>query len=532
MARSNTNQPCNGTSNDSRPQLHPSVVEIATPSTLSSMPNQIERFTSSSSIDDIFMSSHHLSNHFHNQNEYRSSKKNQESDSNTPITTTNVILDYLLYLSINARLEQAKHDLQDLTGQPSTIASQRKKGQGVDAIVEGLLQSYRTQETSLLLPLPLKHRLCLCQLLHLMFDRSNLTSSSPLKSTRILQSSTNKQRAHKLPSYLAKFEKHFKNPLLSRCRKHRLNICNECNQNPDQFSTFPPWSRKRTKPIPTRKTAPGLIDAIPVFINNSAITYRLAHKKLEFEQNESSILVKPMWYDLLLSLLTQSAIECYLCDSYSSIDALLEIFSYGDIDPSDYHSDNSESEDEDPHVAANRADDYLLWQRTTFLDEFREKKKERMEEFLNVKGKLEQHFENLAIKYPIRHLEEEMLAYCKNVASFMDVPALMTIHNISLTDNEEFPIELFPIPGRYYGGIDIPMSEEEEGEENNDNEGIDELLSDATQSSPCSLDSQNIIMNVVQHESNSEHFDDLNEAKKRRVSERVDKSMLSKKIKN
>ncbi|CAG8454547.1 5922_t:CDS:2 [Diversispora eburnea] len=453
MPRSNANQPYqnnhNGTSNDSRLQLPLSVVEIATPSTLSSMPNQIERFSTSSSINDIFKSSRHLSNHLHNQNEYHRSQQNQESDNNTPISTTNVILDYLLYLSINARLEQAKNDLQDLTEQPSTIASHRKKGQGVDAIVE---------ETSLSLPLPLKHRLCLCQLLHLVFDRSNLTSSSPLKSTRILQSSTNKR---KLPSNLAKFEKHFKNPLLSRCRKHRLDICNECNQNPDQIFTFSPWSRKRTKPIPTRKTAPGLIDSIPVFINNNAITYRLTHKKSGFEQNEPSILVKPIWYDLLLSLLTQSAIECYLCDSYSSIDALLEIFSYGDIDPSDYHSDDSESEDENPHIAANRADDYLLWQRTKFLDEFREKKKERMEEFLNVKGKLEQHFENLAIKYPLRHLEEEMLGYCRNVAN-----------------------------------------------------------------------SQNIIMNLVQHENNGERVDDVNETKKRRVSESVDKSMLSKKIKN
>jgi len=87
------------------------------------------------------------------------------------------------------------------------------------------------------------------------------------------------------------------------------------------------------KPIPTRRTAPGLIDAIPVFLNTCAITYRLAH-----DNENESITVKSMWYELLLDLLTQATIECYLCDSYNSIDALLEIFSYGDIDPSDYHS--------------------------------------------------------------------------------------------------------------------------------------------------------------------------------------------------
>lgn len=141
---------------------------------------------------------------------------------------------------------------------------------------------------------------------------------------------------------------------------------------------------------------------------------------------------------------------------------------------------------------------------------------------MNVKGKLEQHFVNLAIKYPIRHFEEEMLAYCKNVASFMDVPALMTIHNISLTNNDKLPIELFHIPGRYHGGIDIPMSEEDD-----DEEVIGELLSDRTQP-PCKLDSQNMIMNIDLNKNDREHFD----SKKRRVSEGVDKSMFSKKIKN
>lgn len=131
------------------------------------------------------------------------------------------------------------------------------------------------------------------------------------------------------------------------------------------------------KPIPTRRTAPGLIDAIPVFLNTCAITYRLAH-----DNENESITVKSMWYELLLDLLTQATIECYLCDSYNSIDALLEIFSYGDIDPSDYHSDDSESDDDDdPHFAATRAGDYgnvqHIWMK------FRQKKKERMEEVRN-----------------------------------------------------------------------------------------------------------------------------------------------------
>jgi hypothetical protein len=180
--------------------------------------------------------------------------------------------------------------------------------------------------------------------------------------------------------------------------------------------------------------------------------------------------VKPMWYELLLDLLTQAAIECYLCDSYKSIDVLLEIFSYGDIDPSDYHSDDSESDDDDdPHFAATRADDYLLWQRTAYLDEFRQKKKDRMEEFLNVKGKLEQHFENLANKYPIRKFETEMLNYCADVTGSLETPALMTGHK-SLKNNNGLSSELFHIPGRYYEGIDIPISDDDYDDCDNDME--------------------------------------------------------------
>ncbi|CAG8793201.1 30623_t:CDS:2, partial [Racocetra persica] len=210
-----------------------------------------------------------------------------------------------------------------------------------------------------------------------------------------------------------------------------LSICNSCLQYSDNSTiTIPQLPRKKTtspKPIPSRKMAPGLIDAIPIFINTSAITYRIANDQLDFDHNDSS-LVKPLWYDLLLDLLTQ-------------------IFSYGDIDPSDYHSDNSESDDdEDSHFAATRADDYLLWQRTPYLDEFRQKKKARMEEFLNVKGKLDQHFENLAQKYPIHDLEIEMYKYCSKVNStYMKAPELITLHGAST--NLDFPVELFQIPG-------------------------------------------------------------------------------------
>ncbi|CAG8549557.1 7456_t:CDS:2, partial [Scutellospora calospora] len=289
--------------------LSSSNVRIATPSTFPSVQDQIQPFTPTIDKSPNSMSNINPINSFNFIN---------RQTSTTP-TTTNIILDYLLYLSINARLEHTKNDLQEIPEEQLQFAKlYHKKGQDVKQIVEGLLQSHRIHASSLRLPLSLKHRLYLCQLLYLVFDRSIL-SSTPLKSTRVQNSSTiptrsqsptsqsllssatinlsQKQRAHKLPANLLKYEKHFKNPLLSRCRKHRLSICNTCLQHPNNSSTIPPWSRRRAtppKPIPSCKTAPGLIDAIPVFITTSVITYRIANEQqMDFDHNDSS-LVKPL----------------------------------------------------------------------------------------------------------------------------------------------------------------------------------------------------------------------------------------------
>uniref|UniRef100_A0A1D1ZH56 Uncharacterized protein n=1 Tax=Anthurium amnicola TaxID=1678845 RepID=A0A1D1ZH56_9ARAE len=468
----------------SHPTNTNSTVRIATTTNLPLIQDQIQPFTNSNVMKSSNQPPNHLPVHYSQPSNLT---HNNTLITTTNATTTNVILDYLLSLSINARIDQTKNELKNDNDQQQKFYN--KKGQGVDAIVEGLLQSHRTQASSMLLPLPLKHRLYLCQLLHLVFDRSHIVASgsSPSKTNHVSTPSTTTtkstnmtntntstistatrnninnnnnslQKSHKLPASLVKYEKHFKNALLSRCRRHRQSICSACQQHPSNSSVTPPMTRRRStppKPIPTRRTAPGLIDAIPVFLNTCAITYRLSN------DDDESMTVKPTWYDLLLDLLTQAAIECYLCDSYNSIDALLEIFSYGNIDPSDYHSDDSESDDDDPHFAATRADDYLLWQRTTYLDEFRQKKKDRMEEFLNVKGKLEQHFENLANKYPIRDFEKDMLNYCANVTESLEPPALTTEHKAN-KNNDKLSNELFHIPGRYDGGIDIPMSDDDD----------------------------------------------------------------------
>ena len=40
----------------------------------------------------------------------------------------------------------------------------------------------------------------------------------------------------------------------------------------------------------------------------------------------------PKWYDLFLELLTQAAIESYLCDGQVGLESIFEIFSYGRVE--------------------------------------------------------------------------------------------------------------------------------------------------------------------------------------------------------
>src|SRR4051794_4141429 len=53
-----------------------------------------------------------------------------------------------------------------------------------------------------------------------------------------------------------------------------------------------------------------------------------------------------------------------------------------------------------------------------------------------------------------------MLNYCADVTGSLGTPALMTGHK-SLKNNNDLSSELFHIPGRYCGGIDIPMSDDD-----------------------------------------------------------------------
>jgi hypothetical protein len=71
----------------------------------------------------------------------------------------------------------------------------------------------------------------------------------------------------------------------------------------------------------------------------------------------------PRWYDLFLELLTQAAIERYLCDMQTGLESIYEIFSYGDVedeDEPDHHADDPGTPQEHPlshHSSGANADD-------------------------------------------------------------------------------------------------------------------------------------------------------------------------------
>jgi hypothetical protein len=73
----------------------------------------------------------------------------------------------------------------------------------------------------------------------------------------------------------------------------------------------------------------------------------------------------PRWYDLFLDLLTQAAIQAYLCDGKTGLETIYEIFSYGYVEDEEEEDTIEEEEDDEEdvwHVKA--ADHHLLFPKT------------------------------------------------------------------------------------------------------------------------------------------------------------------------
>lgn len=123
-------------------------------------------------------------------------------------------------------------------------------------------------------------------------------------------------------------------------------------------------------------TGPGLAEAIPAFLKTSA---NMLRSVLEHNQDMKPLKVAgqsvmgggmpPRWYDLFLDLLTQAAIQCYMCDGQTGLETISEIFSYGyveDEEEIDYEDEEDEEEEEvnDDLWTVKAADHHLLFPKT------------------------------------------------------------------------------------------------------------------------------------------------------------------------
>ncbi|KAG1067757.1 hypothetical protein G6F42_026462 [Rhizopus arrhizus] len=141
----------------------------------------------------------------------------------------------------------------------------------------------------------------------------------------------------------------------------------------------------------------------------------------------------PRWYDLFLELLTQAAIESYLCDTQAGLEPIFEIFSYGDVEDEE-HEDEEDSDDDDddePHEqeidewGIRAADHHLLFPKTRTMHLFKTQVREREKDFLVVEGvDLQTHFEKLAQRFPLQTFEKSMGDFIQMILDSMDIPAL------------------------------------------------------------------------------------------------------------
>ncbi|KAI7821674.1 hypothetical protein BC939DRAFT_455077 [Gamsiella multidivaricata] len=258
----------------------------------------------------------------------------------------------------------------------------------------------------------------------------------------------------------------------------------------------------------------GLVDAIPAFLKCSAMSYRDIAKAMvdkgELEDMKGTRVLEG-WYRLLLEMMTQAAIESYLCDEDSGCDTILDVFSYGD-DPDnetvlkDFKLEKSAESSEEtssssstmtgveglqfqslnslgstsmsslkgqyPHqqpsnssamlhdVTTQDRQDDILFAKTPAYESFKKAKDERMQEFLTLNGAtMEQHFADLAAKYPLIIFERQMTHFIARSQQLLVDPKLsQTVAPMGL---------LIPPTTSAYadGSLSMPVSEDEDEDE-------------------------------------------------------------------
>ncbi|KAI7857471.1 hypothetical protein BDC45DRAFT_501234 [Circinella umbellata] len=397
------------------------------------------------------------------------------STSSSSSSTDKVILDYLLYISIQAQLKQTNYELEKSPSPSSdtmndcpddikniTILNRRQDKQAIiDSTVTGIFSSNnninndisRYYFTTSPESTPFQQRLNLYLLSNHVLARYDAISNDHVIIRR--------RRNNKLDD---KEHTLFTTPIspVSCRRHHRRPTCESC-------------------PTRTTKKKSGLMDSIPVFLKTSADLLRRALDNSNNNNKESDNVnnnttnepstsssssspstVKPMvfagqqvmgggmpptWYDLFLNLLTQAAIECYLCDGQTGPESIFEIFSYGyvededepdvleDEDDEENDDDTSDAEDsfsDEELWSVKAADHHLLFPKTRTMYLFKTQVQEREKEFLDVdkENNLQQHFNKLAQRYPLFEFEKSMHEFISMVFNSMDVPALDKVSSL------------------------------------------------------------------------------------------------------
>ncbi|SAM04003.1 hypothetical protein [Absidia glauca] len=359
---------------------------------------------------------------------YFSLPTNHQTTIPTATASTNkVILDHLLYLSIRSRIKkQQRHQQRQPSSHRSSPCHSRRERQNkaVESMVTGILSSHRNNS---------KHhqeldphfgqRLHLCQLAALVFGRYDTTAG-----IYDIPSSPTNQHRHSLS-------------LLTHCRMHHQENCmHDC-----------PTTTTTTTNL-ARHSSTTLIQAIPVFLK---VTAGLLRQTLDKQQKDKTPMMvdgeKVMggglprtWYALFLDLMTQAVIEAYLCDGQVGMESIVSVFSYGymddenDDDPEEEDHDDQDSEDDDDNDdSLCAADHHLLFPKTRSMFIFKTQILEREQEFLNRRAgsSLQEHFQQLAAKYPVELFDQSIRNFIQMILDTMDIPALEKDGRYNTTTN-------------------------------------------------------------------------------------------------
>ncbi|KAG0310478.1 hypothetical protein BGZ97_012536 [Linnemannia gamsii] len=255
-----------------------------------------------------------------------------------------------------------------------------RKGSNVEAIVDGILKSHRSNGPLQTLPRHIKIRLHLCQLTSMVFGRFDVASSTNSAGLNIYSAFHSRRHGVSRAAIRQRFANSERGqqmqPLFSQpipasayCRRHHRRDCKRtcCTlaklQQEQQLalelkkklanSYFMNTVRKQE-----HQRVAGLVDAIPAFLKCSAMSYRdivnsseAEHKKdkeaKEDKEADSKdkekdpeqengdvekekVKVLEGWYKLLLEMMTQAVLESYLCDENTGFDTILDVFSFGD----------------------------------------------------------------------------------------------------------------------------------------------------------------------------------------------------------